>query len=166
MSDHDDDLDDDDQDDGSGTRSARSSSAGEGEKTLRASSRKGQKATRELAFVKAGVNPADKKAAYFIKGYDGDLTPDAIKAAAEDAGFLEAKTEDVVTDEEKARAHRDRPRHNGGTPRGVEDLGAQMRPLPARKDLTLSQQKAQFDALVAQAGHSGAGLTPTSTPSR
>lgn len=44
---------------------------------------------RELAFARAGL-PDDAKTGYFTKAYDGDLTPEAIRAAAEAAGFLEA----------------------------------------------------------------------------
>ena len=43
---------------------------------------------RELAFVRAGVPMDDPKMSYFIKGYDGDLEPDAIKTAAIEAGFM------------------------------------------------------------------------------
>lgn len=43
---------------------------------------------RELAFVKAGIDPASPQAKYFVKGYDGDLTPDAIRQAAEEAQLL------------------------------------------------------------------------------
>jgi hypothetical protein len=45
---------------------------------------------REIAFLKAGVKPDDPKLSYFVKGYDGDLTPDAIRAEAVNAGFLPA----------------------------------------------------------------------------
>lgn len=51
--------------------------------------RKGrEQAERKLAFLEAGVNTADPKMAYFVKGYDGDLKPESIKAAAVEAGFL------------------------------------------------------------------------------
>lgn len=43
---------------------------------------------RENAFLKAGINPDDKQLGYFVRGYDGDLNPEAIKAAATEAGFL------------------------------------------------------------------------------
>lgn len=43
---------------------------------------------RELAFRDAGINPSDPKLRYFVKGYDGEVTVDAIKAAATEAGFL------------------------------------------------------------------------------
>jgi hypothetical protein len=43
---------------------------------------------RELAFLKAGINTDDPKMRYFVKGYEGDLTPDAVRQAALEAGFL------------------------------------------------------------------------------
>jgi hypothetical protein len=43
---------------------------------------------RELAFAKAGLPMSDPKMNYFIKGYDGEMTADAIRQAALEAGFL------------------------------------------------------------------------------
>jgi hypothetical protein len=43
---------------------------------------------RELAFAKAGLPMNDPKMNYFIKGYDGELTADAIRQAALESGFL------------------------------------------------------------------------------
>ena len=47
---------------------------------------------REVAFLRAGIDPDAKEGivGYFAKGYDGDMTPDAIKAAAQAAGVLQA----------------------------------------------------------------------------
>ena len=45
---------------------------------------------RELAFVKAGIPMEDPKMGYFMKGYDGELDPSAIRSAAEEAGFIQA----------------------------------------------------------------------------
>ncbi len=45
-------------------------------------------ARRELAFAKAGISLDDPKMKYFVKGYDGELTASAVKAAATEAGFL------------------------------------------------------------------------------
>lgn len=38
-------------------------------------------AERKLAFAEAGINLADKRAKMFIKGYDGELEPEKVKAA-------------------------------------------------------------------------------------
>lgn len=43
---------------------------------------------RELAFAKAGINPDDPKMRYFVKGYDGEMTAEAVREAAVEAGFL------------------------------------------------------------------------------
>lgn len=45
-------------------------------------------AKRELAFLKAGVNPDNPMAKYFVKAYDGELSPDAIKQAAIEAQLM------------------------------------------------------------------------------
>ncbi len=47
-------------------------------------------ARRELAFVKAGVDPDSPKAKYFVRGYEGELTVDAIKAEAAQLGLVDA----------------------------------------------------------------------------
>lgn len=59
---------------------------------------------RTLAFAQAGI-PLDsdnKIAGYFIKGYDGDLTPEAIKAAATEAGILGAPTPPPATQQDQS----------------------------------------------------------------
>ena len=43
---------------------------------------------RELAFAKAGLPMNDPKMNYFVKGYDGDMTAEAIRQAALESGFL------------------------------------------------------------------------------
>ena len=43
---------------------------------------------RELAFAKAGLPMNDPRMNYFVKGYDGDMTAEAIREAAMEAGFL------------------------------------------------------------------------------
>ncbi len=45
-------------------------------------------ARRELAFARAGINPDDPKMRYFVKGYDGEMTAEAVREAATEAGFL------------------------------------------------------------------------------
>lgn len=67
-----------------------------GPRDLRAVAKRGKKALaeneqlrRELAFTKAGINPDDPRMKYFVRGYDGELSADAIKTAALEAGFLQ-----------------------------------------------------------------------------
>ena len=45
-------------------------------------------AKRELAFVKAGLDPLQPMTKYFVKAYDGDLNPDAIRQAAVEAQLI------------------------------------------------------------------------------
>lgn len=45
-------------------------------------------AKRELAFIKAGINPDDPKMKYFVKGYEGEMTAEAVREAATEAGFI------------------------------------------------------------------------------
>ena len=47
---------------------------------------------RELAFVKAGIDPASPQAKYFVKGYDGELTPEAIREAAVEAQLITSQS--------------------------------------------------------------------------
>ena len=63
---------------------------------LRRAKKAAEKALKELEslkaereFEKAGLDPEDPKVAYFRKGYDGDLTADAIRAEAVKAGFIQ-----------------------------------------------------------------------------
>jgi hypothetical protein len=58
-------------------------------KNLRRAAEEGKKAKREVAFLRAGIDPDDKRMAYFVKGYDGELDATAIRAAAVDAGFIQ-----------------------------------------------------------------------------
>jgi len=44
---------------------------------------------RELAFARAGLPLDNPTLQYFIRGYDGDLDPEAILYAAHEAGFVE-----------------------------------------------------------------------------
>lgn len=89
-------------------------------KAQRALARKGEKfdgavaerdaAQRELAFLKAGVNPDSAVGKLFVKGYDGELTKEAITAAAADIPDLivtaEAPAEQTeqLTPEQEAAA--------------------------------------------------------------
>lgn len=64
---------------------------------------------RELAFAKAKLDFDDPRLKYFIKGYDGDLTPEAIRAQAEADGFFQqqkqgTKPEDVKAQQRLAKA--------------------------------------------------------------
>ena len=47
-----------------------------------------QAVQKEMAFVKAGIDLTSPISKYFVKGYDGELTPEAIRLAAEEAQLI------------------------------------------------------------------------------
>jgi len=55
---------------------------------------------RELNFVKAGMDPNDPKYKYFVKGYDGELTPEAIRQAAEEASLIPSQNKEVAAEQQ------------------------------------------------------------------
>lgn len=61
-------------------------------------------AKREAAFLRAGIDPEDKRLGYFVKGYEGDLKADAIKQAAIEAGFIQAPPPDPAQQEAEQRS--------------------------------------------------------------
>jgi hypothetical protein len=59
---------------------------------------------RELAVMKAGI-PDTPLGQMFAKSYEGENTPEALRAAAVEIGLIEASTEDVAaTDDRLANA--------------------------------------------------------------
>lgn len=65
-------------------------------------------ARRELAFTKAGINPDDPKMKYFVRGYDGEMTADAVKQAALEAGFLASQASEDKLVHQQAAASQNR----------------------------------------------------------
>ncbi len=57
---------------------------------------------REYAFVKAGIPMDNPMAKYFVKGYEGEITPEAIRTAAEEARLIQ-----VAADNAQAKSEAD-----------------------------------------------------------
>ena len=57
---------------------------------------------RELAFVKAGIDLSSPANKYFVKGYDGELDPDAIRQAAVEAQLISPPVAPSQTEEAQA----------------------------------------------------------------
>lgn len=55
---------------------------------LREAADKGRRLERENAFLKAGIDTDDARMRYFVEGYKGELTKEAIVAEATAAGFV------------------------------------------------------------------------------
>lgn len=115
-------------------RRSLESKAAKAAKAAEEATARAEAAERRLAFAEAGVNISDPKAKWFVKGYDGDLTADAIKAAAGEAGLVEApEASDEVPAEEQA-AHA-RLAQGQGTPPGARDYHAEMNAAETEADL-------------------------------
>lgn len=71
---------------------------------------------RELEFFKAGI-PDTAATRYFRKGYEGDLDVAAIRAAAAEAGFIDAD-EDQGDDDESDALDRVSAASSGSSPLG------------------------------------------------
>jgi hypothetical protein len=69
-------------------------------KAFEAKAKEAEAAQRELAFVKAGVDPDSAAAKYFVKGYDGELTAEAIRAAAEEASLIPSQKKEVAAEQQ------------------------------------------------------------------
>lgn len=69
---------------------------------LRKQKAEAEEAKRELAFAKAGIPMETPMAKYFIKGYDGELTPEAIREAATEAGLVSGGKIDPLKAEAEA----------------------------------------------------------------
>jgi hypothetical protein len=106
-------------------------------RTLRTESEAGKQAVRDLEFVKAGVDVTDPKAKWFLKGYDGDLTAEAIKAAATEAGLTKAEEApaEQFTPEERASHERMAATNAGAAATGGRDFDAEMRAAKSPKEV-------------------------------
>lgn len=106
-------------------------------KALREEAATGKQAARELQFAKAGVPLDDPKARYFVKGYDGELTAEAIKAAAAEIGLVDApaqKQADIPAEEKAAHQRIADTTTGAGTP-GGRDFNAEMNTAESEADL-------------------------------
>ena len=75
---------------------------------LRKAARRGAKAAKELemlrkelTFYKAGISMDDPKMRYFVKGYEGEMTAEAIREAALEAGFIASQQQAEVPTEQQ-----------------------------------------------------------------
>jgi hypothetical protein len=101
MSEYDDEFyEDDDQPQESNPVRARMKQLEKEAKDLRKQVAEAQAAQKELAFAKAGIDLNSPMAKYFVKGYDGELTPEAIRMAAEEAQLVAPQKQ--VEDTDKA----------------------------------------------------------------
>lgn len=71
-------------------------------KALREKAAEAEKLQRELAFSKAGIPMDSPMSKYFVKGYEGEFTPEAIRKAAEEASLIKPTVAAADDPERKA----------------------------------------------------------------
>ena len=118
-------------------------------KAAEAKAKELETAARELAFVKAGVDTNAPIAKYFVKGYDGELSPEAIRVAAQEANLIQPATQDKVqASEQQAWARVNSASQAGEKFEPVTDWTAKMS--TAKNQSELDQLMAQYNAEMAK----------------
>ena len=104
-------------------------------KALREQADLGVAATRALEFAKAGINLGDPKAGVFVRGYDGELTLEAIKAAGVDFGLVDAPTPQADSSPERQAQQRMDQAVAGTTASVGRDFDAEMNAATSPADI-------------------------------
>lgn len=112
-------------------------------KSLRQQAAEAEQAKRELAFVKAGIDPSDTAAKYFVKGYDGELTMDAIKAAAVEARLLTPTQPQAGPSEQDAWNRTNQMAAGAGSVSQVPDLEARLNAAQSEEEVLQILREAQ-----------------------
>ena len=82
---------------------------------------------REMAFIKAGIPTDNPMSKYFVKGYDGEVTPEAIRQAAEEANLIAKAAENAQAKSEADAWNRiTRAQRAGETSEPVVDWNAKI----------------------------------------
>lgn len=94
--------------------------------------------TREKVFSSAGLDIADKRTQYFIKGYEGELDAEAVRMEAEAAGFL-SQERNISSDHQQMHdfgaEERMAAAGEGGDPYTPTDLDQQMLKAKSQEEL-------------------------------
>lgn len=118
-------------------------------KAAEAKAKELETAARELAFVKAGVDVNAPIAKYFVKGYDGELSADAIRVAAQEANLIQASnSQKSMQEEQQAWARVNSASQAGEKFEPVTDWAAKMS--SAKSPQELDQLMAQYNAEMAK----------------
>ena len=103
---------------------------------------------RENAFMKAGIPIDDPMAKYFVKGYDGEISAEAIRAAAQEANLIQKAAEDAKAKSEVDAWNRiSRAQRAGETSEPVADWNAKLNQARSEQEvlqiLAQARQEAQ-----------------------
>lgn len=97
-------------------------------KVFRQQAQEALAAQRELAFMKVGINLETPTGKLFAKAYDGEPSPDAIRAAAEEYGLIKAPSPVAADTSEQQAWQRTAASHTSGAPAAdAADFEARMR---------------------------------------
>lgn len=100
-----------------------------------------ESAARKSVFLEAGLDPNNKMSQYFMKAYDGDLTPEAVKQAAMEANLI--STPNVTTVDETQAWKRTEQVANGA--------GTAQPPIDWTKRINEASSEAEVLAILAEA---------------
>jgi len=81
---------------------------------------------RELAFSKAGIPMEAPMAKYFVKAYDGEITTEAIRKAAEEANLIQTQAPVASTQEQQAWARMQKSSAAGDTSEPLIDWNVRL----------------------------------------
>ena len=73
-------------------------------KVLRQQAQELETLKRKMAFAEAGIDVNAPASKYFMKGYDGEVSAEAIRAAAQEANLLQQQQPKEVVDESEKKA--------------------------------------------------------------
>lgn len=92
-------------------------------------------AQRQLAFAKAKIDVTDPRMGYFIKGYEGDLEPEKIRAAALEAGFLNTQQPQSQVPATELDGHQQMGQAASGGSSKPEDLTEKIRNAQSQEEV-------------------------------
>jgi|TARA_B110000211_G_scaffold234868_1_gene306951 hypothetical protein len=95
-------------------------------KELRQLKAEAEEAKKKIAFVEAGIDLASPMSKYFIKAYDGDMSADAIRAAAAEANLTQPKAPQMAPQEQQAWNRMGNAARSGDIAEPVVDYAARM----------------------------------------
>ena len=95
-------------------------------KSLREKAAEAENLQRELAFSKAGIPMDSPMSGYFVRGYQGEFTPEAIRKAAEEANLVKPAKTTADDSEQKAWSRLQKASAGGETSDPIVDWNVKL----------------------------------------
>jgi hypothetical protein len=99
---------------------------------------------RERAFLRAGIDLDKPVSRYFVKAYDGDLDPDAIREAAIEAGILGAPNTEEIEAALDGAQRAQQAASGGRPPSGDSELRVLKNMQAAKRQIKSNDELAAF----------------------